>query len=163
MSTSALESYRDVVGTLTPTAVSQYLASHHWELESRHEVKEIWRLPGADGPRGRVMLPLATDYVDFPQLFIDALYALGCIYDWDADELAERVMAARADLLFVRLDQVMTDGTIPFRQADEDDGGIVQDAQGRRDHRCGPHALASRQAALQRDRVSRRGGTARTH
>lgn len=119
VSTSALESYRDVAGTLSPTAVSQYLASHHWELESRHEAKEIWRLPGADGPRGRVMLPLATDYVDFPQRFIDVLYALGCIYDWDAAQLAERIMAARADLFFVQLNQIMTDGTIPFRQAEK--------------------------------------------
>lgn len=119
MSTSALKSYRDVANMLAPTAVSQYLASHNWELESRHETREIWRLSGADGPRGRVMLPLATDYVDFPQRFIDVLYALGCIYDWDADQLAERILAARADLFFVRLDQVMTDGTIPFRQAEK--------------------------------------------
>ncbi|WP_280411440.1 hypothetical protein [Nocardia asiatica] len=64
------------------------------------------------------MLPLATDYVDFSRRFRDTLQALATIYDWDASQLVERIAAARADLFFVRLDQEMSDGTIPFRQAE---------------------------------------------
>jgi hypothetical protein len=118
VSSYALNTYRDVASTLTPAAVSQYLATQDWELEARQDhIKEIWRFPDG-GPRARIMIPLATDYADFTQRFNDALLALGRIYDWDADELLERIVAARADLFFVRLDQVMTDGTIPFRQAE---------------------------------------------
>ncbi|PXX64237.1 hypothetical protein DFR70_105422 [Nocardia tenerifensis] len=56
-------------------------------------MKEIWRLPGKDGLLGRVMLPLATDYVDFPGRFRDTLQALATIYDWDAAQLADRIVA----------------------------------------------------------------------
>ncbi|MFI9407584.1 hypothetical protein [Nocardia sp. NPDC052316] len=114
-----LDALQEIASSLSPPAVSQYLASHNWQLEARdHNVKEIWRLPGEDGLLGRVMLPLATDYVDFPVRFRDTLQALAAIYDWDPAHLAERIAAARADLFFVRLDQEMTDGTIPFRQAE---------------------------------------------
>lgn len=115
-----LDGLQEIASTLSPPAVSQYLASHDWQLEARDQgVREIWRLPGADGPLGRVMLPLATDYADFSMRFRDTLQALATIYDWNLGQLAERIAAARADLFFVRLDQEMTDGTIPFRQAEK--------------------------------------------
>ncbi|WP_405166115.1 hypothetical protein OG203_14160 [Nocardia sp. NBC_01499] len=115
-----LDGLQEIASTLSPPAVSQYLASQDWQLEARdQDVREIWRLPGADGPLGRVMLPLATDYADFPVRFRDTLQALATIYDWNIGQLAERIAAARADLFFVRLDQEMTDGTIPFRQAEK--------------------------------------------
>ncbi|WP_435593147.1 hypothetical protein [Nocardia sp. bgisy118] len=109
---------RDVALALSPPAVSQYLATHDWELEVRDEdVREIWQLPGENGLLGRIMLPLATDYVDFPRRFQETIRALATIYDWDPAQLVERIIATRADLFFVRLDQEMIDGTIPFRQA----------------------------------------------
>ncbi|MFE1936290.1 hypothetical protein ACFW95_39075 [Streptomyces sp. NPDC059474] len=120
MSTSTRDDYREVSELLTPSAVSQYLAARRWVLEaSQRDIREIWRLPGdADGDRARIMLPLATDFVDFRQRFTDALLALGKIYGSDPDELQERILATRADLFFVRLDQAVLDGTIPFRQAE---------------------------------------------
>lgn len=112
--------YREVAASLTPGAVAQFLAAHDWELEARQErVREIWRLPGAaNRPVERIMLPLATNYVDYLARFADTLTALGHIHDWDPGELLERVSATRADLVHIRLDQPMTDGTIPFQQAD---------------------------------------------
>ncbi|MEU1193951.1 hypothetical protein [Streptomyces sp. NPDC005859] len=120
MNASKLDSYRSVASTITPAAVRRYLAAHSWRLEaSRPDIKEIWQLSDDSGrPAGRILLPLSTDFVDFPQRFNDAIFSLGQIYDWSADQLLERIMAARADLFFVRLDQEMTDGTIPFRQAE---------------------------------------------
>ncbi len=115
-----LDTLREIASTLSPPAVSQYLATHEWELETRdRDVKEIWKLPGDGGVRGRIMLPLATDFVDFPRRFGETLQALATIYNWDPAVLAERIAAARADLLFVRLDQEMVDATIPFRQAEK--------------------------------------------
>ncbi|GAA0975230.1 hypothetical protein GCM10009555_032740 [Acrocarpospora macrocephala] len=110
----------ELAHSVTPIAVSQYLATQPWELESRQDhIREIWRLPGDDGQSlGRVLLPLATDYADFLPRFYDALFAISRVHDWDAEKLQERIAAARADLFFVRLDQEMTDGTIPFRQAE---------------------------------------------
>jgi len=43
---------------------------------------------------------------------------LGRVNDWDVDQLLEQILATRADLFFVRLDQSTADGTIPFRQAE---------------------------------------------
>jgi len=112
-----VDSYRELASILTPLSVSQYLAAQEWELESRQaDVREIWRPVGNE--RARIMLPLATDYVDFRQRFRDALYALGRINDWDPHQLQENIAAAHADRFFVRFDQHMPDGTISFRQAE---------------------------------------------
>lgn len=113
--------YGEIAESLTPAAVSQYLAvTNTWELEARQDaVSEVWSLPGHGGTlRGRILLPLATDYVDFPERFSDALRALGRINDWDAAELEQHILAARADLFFVQLDQVQAEETIPLKQAD---------------------------------------------
>lgn len=120
MTTSTRDGYREVSELLTPSAVSQYLAAQRWVLEaSQRNVRELWRLPDdTGGARARIMLPLATDFVDFRQRFTDVLLALGRIYDSDPGELQERIVATRADLFFVRLDQAVLDGTIPFRQAE---------------------------------------------
>ncbi|MEU4918931.1 hypothetical protein AB0G29_06105 [Streptomyces parvus] len=121
MSPSALGDYREAAATLSPPAVSQFLAAHDWELEARQDhVREIWRLPGPNGDvEGRIMLPLARDFADFHQRFEDTLVSLGHIHSMDAVELYEKVLATRADLFFVRLDQAMLDGTIPFQQAEK--------------------------------------------
>ncbi|PWW65617.1 hypothetical protein [Actinokineospora spheciospongiae] len=119
MSASTARDYRELAGALSPSAVSQYLASHDWQLESRRDaVREIWRLPGDRSDRARIMLPLATGYADFTDRFEDALIALSQVYGVGASQLADFIVSARADLFFVRLDQPMADGTIPFKQAE---------------------------------------------
>lgn len=119
MNVSSRQDYEAAVDLVTPSAVSQYLASRDWQLEARRDaVKEIWFLPGEAGNLARIMLPLATDYADFRQRFLDVLMALGQVYNIDAATLIEQIAATRADLFFVRLDQPMNDGTIPFRQAE---------------------------------------------
>jgi hypothetical protein len=113
--------YDEVAASLTPTAVSQYLAvTRPWELETRQDnIQEIWSLSDTHGtPRGRILLPLATDYVDFHERFSDALRALGRLNKWGAQELEQHIIAARADLFFVQLNQVQPDETIPLRQAE---------------------------------------------
>lgn len=109
--------YDEVAESLTPVAVSQYLAvTTPWELEVRQEhVREIWSLPDASG---RILLPLATDYVDFRERFSDALRALGRINKWGARELEQRIIATHADLFFVQLNQVQPGETIPLKQAE---------------------------------------------
>lgn len=112
--------YRELASSLTPTAVSQYLAATEpWVLEARqNQIKEVWSLSGPQGARGRILLPLDTEYVDFGERFFDALRALGRINDWDARELEQHVIATRADLFFVQLDQVHGGETIPLKQAE---------------------------------------------
>jgi hypothetical protein len=72
------------------------------------------------------MLPLATDFVDFRERFYDALKAIRILNDWDADSLYEHIIATRSDLLYIRLDQAMADGTIPIRQAETTIEAIYQ-------------------------------------
>ncbi|MEU2975459.1 hypothetical protein ABZ678_00185 [Streptomyces hirsutus] len=121
MNRSAFDSYREIASTLTPSAVSQFLAYHDWELEQKQpEVREVWRYRSTSlATAPRVMVPLATDFADFTPRFVDALESLGHIHDWDAEQLLDHIIATRADLFFVRLDQEMIDGTIPFQQAEK--------------------------------------------
>ncbi|SDF67813.1 hypothetical protein SAMN05216553_102623 [Lentzea fradiae] len=123
MSTPPVDDYRELAGSLTPLAVQQYLAANDWQLEAQvPDVRQIWRLRD----EARVMLPLATDYVDFAQRFRDTLRALATVYDWDPGRLAEKITATRADLFFVRFDQLMIDGTLPFRQAEKALDGLFK-------------------------------------
>jgi hypothetical protein len=121
MSAPTLDGFAQAADALTPTAVSQFLASSDWELESRKDrIREIWRLPGDGGQdQGRIMLPLATNYVDFADRFRDTLLSIGHIHRWAPDELYEHIVGTRADLFFVRLDQAAGDGTIPLQQAEQ--------------------------------------------
>jgi hypothetical protein len=120
VTSSSVDNFSKVADTLSPPAVSQFLAANNWELEKRQpEVKEVWRLPHSDSvEQARIMLPLATDYADFKKRFSEVLHALAQINDWDPDQLLERIIATRADIFFIRLDQESIDGTIPFRQAE---------------------------------------------
>ncbi|PWW64520.1 hypothetical protein [Actinokineospora spheciospongiae] len=123
MSSPSLDSYRELAESLNPTAVQQYLAANDWQLETQvPDIRQIWRLHD----RARVMLPLATDYIDFAQRFRDTLRSLASVYDWDPVHLAEKIAATRADLFFVRIDQMMLDGTIPFRQAEKTLEGLFK-------------------------------------
>ncbi|WP_051059178.1 hypothetical protein [Nocardiopsis lucentensis] len=119
MTPTALDPIGEAADFLTPEAVSVFLSAHGWELENRRPgIREIWRLE--DSPEfgsARVMLPLATEYVDFRARFKDVLDSLCHVYEIDARELRERVSATNYDLFFVRINQPMTDGSIPFRQA----------------------------------------------
>ncbi|WP_329788916.1 hypothetical protein V1227_31555 [Lentzea sp. DG1S-22] len=116
MSSPSVDDYRELADSLHPLAVQQYLAANDWQLETQvPQVRQIWRL----NDEARVMLPLATDFVDFAQRFRDTLRTLATAYDWDPGRLAEKITATRADLFFVRFDQVMVDGTLPFKQAEK--------------------------------------------
>ncbi|CAL9517555.1 hypothetical protein SUDANB121_03787 [Nocardiopsis dassonvillei] len=120
MTPTTLDPFREAAALLTPGAVSRFLASQGWELESRKpDVREIWRLDGSSefGP-ARIMLPLATDYVDFHKRFRDTLDSLCHVYDIDIKELRSRISLAKFDTLLVRLNQPSDNGSIPFRQAE---------------------------------------------
>lgn len=112
--------YSDLAASLDPPVVSAYLAATGtWQLENRHDnISEFWSLTEDGEPRGRIMLPLATDYGDFQRRFTEALAMVGRVYDWDAAELARHIRSARADLLYIRLDHGRHDETIPLREAE---------------------------------------------
>jgi hypothetical protein len=121
--------YDEVAATFSPLVVSRYLsATSPWRLDRQvDEVSEIWSLSG-DGQelKARIMLPLAADYVDFRDRFVEALRGIALINNWTAQELAENITAARADVLSVHLDQVHADSTIPLRQAEVTIDAIYQ-------------------------------------
>jgi hypothetical protein len=122
--------YRNVAENLPPAAVSQYLAaSGDWVLETRQVgVREIWNLPAPSAspsqsaarrsPRGRIMLPLATDFVDFGQHFRDALRALALINGWTPVQLEREILTLHADTFLVRLVQEYGGDLLPLRQAE---------------------------------------------
>lgn len=113
------DAFDDLAATLTPPEVSQYLAAHNWVLETRQPgISEVWSLPGDEGLEGRVMVPLATDYIDFPRRFRDSIRTLAAVYGLHPSLLAGRFAALRSDIVFVRLDQETAQGEIPLGQAE---------------------------------------------
>jgi hypothetical protein len=121
--------YQEFARSLPPAAVSQYLAATgEWLLETRQAgVREIWSLPASPfaGPgvasgrvKGRIMLPLATDFVDFGQHFQIALSALAMINDWTPQQLEHEILSLHADTFLVRLVQQHGGDSLPLRQAE---------------------------------------------
>jgi hypothetical protein len=121
--------YRELVTQVKPLAVSQYLAATtSWQLESRRgDDIEFWSLLGENGePLGKILLPLATDFSDFPQRFSETLRAIGAINGWSPTEVFQHITSAHADMLLIRLDQVQIEETIPLKQADATLDAICQ-------------------------------------
>ncbi|QTI88998.1 hypothetical protein [Streptomyces sp. AgN23] len=127
MNTHSRAEYHALVSLLSPPAVAEFLKSQGWDRVSRVEdVQEIWA-----HRQFRVMLPLATEYVDFEQRFGETLIALGRIYEWPPRELLERITTTRADVIALRLDHEIRGETIALSEADVIVGalrGIVESA-----------------------------------
>lgn len=109
----------DLPPELGPTALSQYLGSQSWECIQRDsEALEIWRAPDVQiGLRPVVLLPFDRDFEDYEIRLGEAVSSIQGYYSLSLLQLVERVATLHSDLLFIRLDQFSTDGTIPLKQA----------------------------------------------
>lgn len=115
-----LDVLNDLESSLTPASVRQWLAAESWALvQSSEGVAELWARPdeGSGGSGRNILLPLATDFIDFPRRFRSMLNDLRRTYDLSLSELVQEIASVNTDLFFVRLDQATVDGTIPFKQA----------------------------------------------
>lgn len=117
MTEQALPAYSSPVFDLTPRTVETFLAVTGWHLETRREGHSaLWAL---DDDRGEasLMLPYDTSFRDFQQRFRDALSIISDVHGVTGDALGLEVASASADILLVRADQFMDDGTIPLSEA----------------------------------------------
>lgn len=106
------------VDRLQPADIAAYLAVNGWELEQRRgTAAEIWRLPSAERAT-RLLLPRDRSFADYDARLDDAVQLLQAMNEFSFEQLAMRVAQTRADVLYVRADQTMTDGTIPLTQAE---------------------------------------------
>lgn len=114
MITSQDSEYAEI---LTPESVAQWLATNEWTCSAEGPAGQIWTPTDARSELRGIMLPTDSSFADFGRRFKHAITSLTEQYDWNLGQLAESVATVRADLFFVRVDQSMMDGTIPFRQA----------------------------------------------
>ncbi|WP_147263852.1 hypothetical protein [Prauserella sp. PE36] len=111
---------------LSPNAVGTYLGVSGWELEYASEAAESWLLTEGGRPRARVQLPLDPTYIDYSKRFDEALRRLCHVYDWDSYQLANNILSARSDLLYIRADQLIRHDSIPLRQAEQLISGTIK-------------------------------------
>lgn len=110
-----LEDFQDI---LTPSTVAQYLATKHWTCHSDKRFAQLWIAPADKGqPIQSVLLPRDPSFADFPKRWAEAVARITSILDFRLSDFAEQVASVHADLFFIRLDQTMSDGTIPLHQA----------------------------------------------
>lgn len=104
---------------LTPMSLAAYLATKGWALEEEREGRHrTWVRPPAHGVEpARVIVPINRQLRDFSRRLQEAVWGVEEYYHLTRSQLMDEIAALRADMLFVRLDQVTTDGTIPFKQA----------------------------------------------
>jgi len=111
----AVNEYGEV---LSDGNIAQFLATQNWTCQLDREYDQIWVQPNNEGERvARLLLPREKSFVDYNKRLYEAVNTLTQVYDWRLSQLAEQVAAIHADLFFVRIDQNMSDGTIPLRQA----------------------------------------------
>ncbi|PPF41855.1 hypothetical protein C5B85_18210 [Pseudoclavibacter sp. AY1F1] len=98
--------------------VAQFLATQNWTIQSDLGYAQVWSEPGAvDKLIRRILIPKDPTLDDYKVRLSQALSRISETYAWSLADLAEQIAAVSADLFFVRVDQHMTDGTIPLRQA----------------------------------------------
>jgi len=107
------------VDQLQPPDIAAYLAVSGWQLEQqRGPAAEVWRLQSSAVRPTRLLLPRDPEYADYGARLDDALKLLRALHEFTPEQLALRVAQTRADVLYVRADQSMMDGTIPLKQAE---------------------------------------------
>lgn len=98
--------------------MAQFLATRNWTIQRDREFDQVWSLePGGGGRPVTVLLPREPSFVDYDRRLHEAITSISRAYGYSLSDLVEQVAAIRADLFFIRVDQSMTDGTIPLRQA----------------------------------------------
>lgn len=101
-------------------SVEQFLASEDWRCEGPQRGGRIWRSPGVATIRGKALfVPIDKTYVDYDLRLREAIESLSRHFGVALPELSDKLLSARADIFFVRLDQNTADGTIPLSQATE--------------------------------------------
>lgn len=114
-SSEALEDYAEI---LTPSSVAQFLATQQWSCHTDKSFAQLWVGPAQVGDSVRsVVLPRDRSFADFGKRWAQAVADISSIFGYRVADLAEQVAAVHADLFFIRVDQSMSDGTIPLQQA----------------------------------------------
>jgi hypothetical protein len=99
-------------------SVEQFLASESWSCEGPQRGGRVWRSPSLDNIRGKALfVPVDKTYVDYSLRLQEAIGGLSRHLGVELSQLTDKILSARADIFFVRLDQNTLDGTIPLSQA----------------------------------------------
>ncbi|NRG40125.1 hypothetical protein HRK28_04235 [Rathayibacter sp. VKM Ac-2835] len=110
--------YGEYAPVLDGRRIAQFLATQSWTIQSDRGYAEVWTAPGRAGSEiARVLLPIDKTLDDYSLRLEQAVDRIARSFSWDLTDLVEQIAAARADLFFIRVDQEMSDGTIPLRQA----------------------------------------------
>jgi hypothetical protein len=118
MAATLIDDASEYANVVDATRLTQFLATQNWTIQSDLGYAQIWSEPSAAGDLiRRILIPRDTDLDDYSLRLSQALSRVSDTYAWSIAKLAEQVAAVSADLFFVRVDQHMSDGTIPLRQA----------------------------------------------
>lgn len=115
-----MDRFSNAGSSLSSAAVRQWLAAERWALtQEKQGIAELWSRPEGErnGKINHVLVPLAESFADYGRRFAALLDDLGRAYNLTAAELTQEIASVSTDMFFVRLDQAMADGTIPFKQA----------------------------------------------
>lgn len=109
--------YDEFADVFRPDSLIEYLATQEWACLAKKPFGQLWALkPKPTSTIGSVIVPALTAE-DFTVRMRETVHTLSAISDMTVSQLAEAVASIRADIMFVRFDQTMTDGTIPLKQA----------------------------------------------
>lgn len=112
------DSTGDPDGMFNGADLAQFLAANNWTCQADRSYDQVWLPPVDAGDFVRpVLVPREPAFVDYAKRLSEAAAGVAAFFGWRIGHLAEQVAAVHADLFFVRLNQVSTDGTIPLRQA----------------------------------------------
>ena len=118
MAGTLIDEAGDYASVVDATRLTQFLATQNWTIQTDLGYAQIWSEPGVTGDLvRRILIPRDTGLDDYGLRLTQALARVSDTYNWSVANLAEQVAAVSADLFFVRVDQHMSDGTIPLRQA----------------------------------------------
>ena len=100
---------------LSPAAVARFLRTTGWErVRQRSGVMSVWRM----GDRASVLLPEDESFDDYRDRLTEALQTVGRVHGVRGPALSLEIASASSDILLLRADQYLVDGSIPIREAE---------------------------------------------
>ncbi len=89
----------EILRSLTPESVKTYLRSHHWQEQRQIEDQaSLWIRQGRTGEVYEVLLPLKSEFLDFPRRMAEVLQTLEIVEETSQLDLLNDLFTVASDI-----------------------------------------------------------------
>jgi hypothetical protein len=89
----------EILKSLNPDRVKAYLRSHHWQEQRQIEAQaSLWTHEAANGELVEILLPLRSDFLDFPRRMAEVLQAIEIVQQTSQLEILSELFTTATNI-----------------------------------------------------------------